>query len=45
MLAIKKWDYEKAKNPVIDTLELGRFLYPELKNHRLNTLCKNLISN
>jgi len=31
---------EKAKNPVIDTLELGRFLYPELKNHRLNTLCK-----
>ena len=31
---------EKAKNPVIDTLELGRFLYPEMKNHRLNTLCK-----
>ncbi|MGG3889101.1 PolC-type DNA polymerase III [Metabacillus fastidiosus] len=30
----------KAENPVIDTLELGRFLYPELKNHRLNTLCK-----
>ncbi|MCM3569065.1 PolC-type DNA polymerase III [Neobacillus mesonae] len=30
----------KAKNPVIDTLELGRFLYPELKNHRLNTLTK-----
>ncbi|MED1469532.1 PolC-type DNA polymerase III [Bacillus salipaludis] len=31
---------EKANNPVIDTLELGRFLYPELKNHRLNTLTK-----
>ncbi len=30
----------EVKNPVIDTLELGRFLYPELKNHRLNTLCK-----
>ncbi|WP_066150137.1 PolC-type DNA polymerase III [Halalkalibacter krulwichiae] len=30
----------EAGNPVIDTLELGRFLYPELKNHRLNTLCK-----
>ncbi|XJZ28533.1 PolC-type DNA polymerase III [Bacillota bacterium Lsc_1132] len=30
----------KAKNPVIDTLELGRFLYPEMKNHRLNTLAK-----
>ncbi|MGP4080191.1 PolC-type DNA polymerase III [Pseudalkalibacillus sp. R45] len=29
-----------ALNPVIDTLELGRFLYPEFKNHRLNTLCK-----
>ncbi|MGG3572130.1 PolC-type DNA polymerase III [Bacillus gobiensis] len=31
---------DKAANPVIDTLELGRFLYPEFKNHRLNTLCK-----
>lgn len=30
----------KTTNPVIDTLELGRFLYPNLKNHRLNTLCK-----
>ncbi|WP_445488193.1 PolC-type DNA polymerase III [Niallia sp. 03133] len=30
----------KSTNPVIDTLELGRFLYPELKNHRLNTLAK-----
>ncbi|WP_369824892.1 PolC-type DNA polymerase III [Sporosarcina sp. P13] len=26
--------------PVIDTLELSRFLYPELRNHRLNTLAK-----
>ncbi|MFC7392584.1 PolC-type DNA polymerase III [Scopulibacillus cellulosilyticus] len=32
--------YEKLTNPVIDTLELGRFLYPDMKNHRLNTLCK-----
>ncbi|PLR69784.1 PolC-type DNA polymerase III [Bacillus sp. UMB0893] len=30
----------KAVNPVIDTLELGRFLYPEMKSHRLNTLAK-----
>lgn len=30
----------KVANPVIDTLELARFLYPELKNHRLNTLAK-----
>ncbi|MYL28372.1 PolC-type DNA polymerase III [Halobacillus halophilus] len=33
-------DLGKAGNPVIDTLELARFLVPELKNHRLNTLCK-----
>ncbi|UTR10832.1 PolC-type DNA polymerase III [Evansella sp. LMS18] len=38
--AFKKIGLEKAKNPVIDTLELGRFLYPQFKNHRLNTLCK-----
>lgn len=36
----QKIGLEEARNPVIDTLELGRFLYPELKNHRLNTLCK-----
>ncbi|RYG73922.1 PolC-type DNA polymerase III [Lentibacillus lipolyticus] len=35
-------DYPKAVNPVIDTLELSRFLHPELKNHRLNTMCKHL---
>ncbi|WP_050614812.1 PolC-type DNA polymerase III [Bacillus testis] len=36
----KKNGMERATNPVIDTLELGRFLYPEMKNHRLNTLAK-----
>ncbi|MDP4172264.1 MAG: PolC-type DNA polymerase III, partial [Bacillota bacterium] len=36
----KKYGMEKAANPVIDTLELGRFLYPDMKNHRLNTLAK-----
>ncbi len=39
-VGFKKYGIEKAMNPVIDTLELGRFLYPTLKNHRLNTLCK-----
>ena len=34
-------DYNKVDEPVIDTLELARFLVPELKNHRLNTLCKH----
>ncbi|GAA0298492.1 DNA polymerase-3 subunit alpha (Gram-positive type) [Gracilibacillus halotolerans] len=38
----KKIGLSEAKNPVIDTLELARFLLPELKNHRLNTLCKRL---
>ncbi|KQO04383.1 PolC-type DNA polymerase III [Paenibacillus sp. Leaf72] len=28
----------EIKNPVLDTLELARFLHPSLKNHRLNTL-------
>ncbi|WP_396126275.1 PolC-type DNA polymerase III [Anaerobacillus sp. CMMVII] len=36
----RKIGYSDCVNPVIDTLELARFLYPELKNHRLNTLCK-----
>ncbi|WP_379967305.1 PolC-type DNA polymerase III [Ectobacillus sp. sgz5001026] len=38
----KRYGLEKPMNPVIDTLELGRFLFPEMKNHRLNTLCKKL---
>ncbi|MFS0590773.1 PolC-type DNA polymerase III [Cytobacillus horneckiae] len=36
----KKIGLGKATNPVIDTLELARFLYPQMKNHRLNTLAK-----
>lgn len=36
----KKIGLGKAQNPVIDTLELARFLYPDMKNHRLNTLAK-----
>src|SRR5690625_1648810 len=37
-----KIDIDKITNPIIDTLELARFLLPELGNHRLNTLCKNM---
>lgn len=37
---LRKIGLGEAKNPVIDTLELARFLLPQLKNHRLNTLCK-----
>ncbi|SEN57333.1 DNA polymerase-3 subunit alpha [Amphibacillus marinus] len=36
----KQHGVEKATNPVIDTLELGRFILPQLKSHRLNILCK-----
>lgn len=36
----KRLGHEEAANPVIDTLELGRFLYPDFKNHKLDTLCK-----
>ncbi|BCB03391.1 PolC-type DNA polymerase III [Bacillus sp. KH172YL63] len=36
----QKAGISKATNPVIDTLELGRLLYPQFKNHRLNTLAK-----
>src|SRR5699024_12304737 len=38
----RKINLEKVSNSVIDTLELARFLLPELGNHRLNTLCKHL---
>ena len=38
----EKINYDRVNNVVIDTLELARFLYPNLRNHRLNTLCKHL---
>lgn len=30
----------EAKNPVLDTLEMSRFLHPQMKSHRLNVLAK-----
>ena len=30
------------KNPVIDTLSLSRYLFPESKSHRLGSLCRNM---
>lgn len=38
--AYKKAGIPSITYPVIDTLELARFLHPELGNHRLNTLAK-----
>ncbi|MCA1066610.1 PolC-type DNA polymerase III (plasmid) [Rossellomorea sp. AcN35-11] len=39
-VGLQQYGLEVAENPVIDTLELSRFLYPQFGNHRLNTLCK-----
>lgn len=38
--AYRQSGIDKNDHPVIDTLELARFLHPELKNHRLGTLAK-----
>ncbi len=34
----KRIGLPELRNPVLDTLELARFLFPAMKNHRLNTL-------
>ncbi|MFD0959520.1 PolC-type DNA polymerase III [Paenibacillus chungangensis] len=34
----KELGLPEVQNPVLDTLELARFLHPTMKNHRLNTL-------
>lgn len=39
--AYKKYGLEVTTNPIIDTLELARYLYPEFKSYRLNTLSKH----
>ncbi|QHW30029.1 PolC-type DNA polymerase III [Paenibacillus rhizovicinus] len=36
--ACKLHGLPEVKNPVLDTLELARFLHPTMKNHRLGTL-------
>ncbi|MGX6980078.1 PolC-type DNA polymerase III [Vagococcus elongatus] len=36
----EKYGLPEAPNSVIDTLELSRFLHPQWKSHRLNTLAK-----
>lgn len=38
--AFKNHQLSEISTPVVDTLELSRFLYPNLKSHRLNTLAK-----
>ena len=36
----EKYDIPEAPNSVIDTLEMSRFLHPDWKSHRLNTIAK-----
>ena len=33
---------EPIKNGVVDTLTLSQYIYPESRNHRLGSLCRNL---
>ncbi|MGO4276549.1 exonuclease domain-containing protein, partial [Paenibacillus sp. TAF58] len=35
---LKRMGLPEVTNTVLDTLELARFLFPSMKNHRLNTL-------
>lgn len=35
---LKRLGHPELANPVLDTLELARMLFPSMKNHRLNTL-------
>lgn len=39
-VGLKNIGGKDLKNPVIDTVELARFLYPKMKNYKLNTLAK-----
>ncbi len=39
--ALGKNGFRPLNNAIIDALALARYLYPNLKNHRLETLCKH----
>jgi len=40
--ALERCGMRKLNNPVIDTLSLSRYLFPESRNHRLGSLCRNM---
>ncbi|MFP4660967.1 MAG: PolC-type DNA polymerase III [Halanaerobiales bacterium] len=40
--ALKRTGRPFLKNPVLDTLGLSRAIFPDLKNHKLNTICQHL---
>ena len=39
---IQNLKFDKLTNPIMDTVPLARFLYPELKRVKLNTVAKHL---
>lgn len=39
--ACNKFDIDLT-NPILDTLSLSKLLFPELKSHKLNNICKHL---
>lgn len=39
--ALVRMNEQPLKNPVIDTLALSRYMFPNSRNHRLGTLCRN----
>ena len=39
---LKRNNMPLLTNPVIDTLALSRYLFPESRNHRLGSLCRNI---
>ena len=40
--ALKRMGLPELKNPVIDTLALSRYLFPEASRHSLGSLCRNM---
>ena len=40
--ALRRNGDQELTNPVIDTLSLSRYLFPESKSHRLGSLCRNM---
>ena len=40
--ALKRCGMEELKNPIIDTLSLSRYLFPNSRYHSLGSLCRNM---
>ncbi|NLB49585.1 MAG: PHP domain-containing protein, partial [Erysipelotrichia bacterium] len=40
--SLTRYGRPKLNNPVIDTLALSRYLFPQSRNHRLGSLCRNM---